>query len=992
MESFKKRFGRPFRLGRKDEQHISENAPGGGKNTASSSVQRLFPDNNIYGLRDVHVPEDAIVDIVFLHGLNGRADKTFVHGRSGTYWPADLLPNDIPNARILSFGYDADVATFFGPVGQNTLQGHASNLVNALGNDNSGTNSIPRKIIFVAHSLGGLVVKRALALSEASADIHLRRMERDTIGVVFLGTPHRGADVASFTTAIINIVRSAGIRANSKILDVFKRESQVLASVEDSFSNWLRKTSGRFALSCFYETLELLGVGMVVKPDSATIPGWPTQSINANHMDMAKFRDSNDDGYHQVRRELQRWIQPLSANVGGEALESSTSMERERNECLRTLYFKEWNARETRIGDVDQGGDWLSSHKEYLKWIENPNSDSLWIEGKPGSGKSTLAKRIVQKWRDEYDIPGDMNADHYKTTIIAAFYYNFRGGFTEMSHELMLRSIVYQIWSKDKRLFPLLRETYRRLKSRADDHSMPHQLWKYDDLKSALQCLHQVDFPLRILLVADGMDESDNARRSDLLNFLRTLSSQTSKCVMKVLIASRPETDINLNVHKSRHIILQYENKGDILKVISRWFERLENQSKEDPIKDEPPSSEESQCPGDFRGARDYIIETADGVFLWVSLVLRNLDNLIRRGAYTPEALEKRVRKLPKELGGPDGFYHEIVQSLLRHQENESLDEDDKEDQRRQTRTILSWVTFSRIPLILRYLEDMLATPLQIENRDLLDFDLERHRPRELDRGLISYCGGLLEVRDSMGTQTVQLIHQTVREFLVHRDRFAKPYDLDEIQGDRLISLACSANIRTMFGATILRMEPDDGFSQIGLVTAYLDGNTLLIYSIAYFMTHIIALGNTGHDIYIVFESFIKEVVLHPTSYATLLLLQWLSQHWPLKQLRDINQLNAERCLGSALACAAARGQTTAVAVLLLLRGNASGQYGNPLQAAAYHGHEGIVELLLYFDVDVNAEDGQYGTALQAASRQGHENIVQILLQHGANLDLGRVT
>jgi hypothetical protein len=67
----------------------------------------------------------------------------------------------------------------------------------------------------------------------------------------------------------------------------------------------------------------------------------------------------------------------------------------------------------------------------------------------------------------------------------------------------MLRSIVYQIWGKNSRLFPLLRDRYRGLKRTGSS-------WKYDDLKSALQLLHQIDFDLKVIIAVDGMDEFDN--------------------------------------------------------------------------------------------------------------------------------------------------------------------------------------------------------------------------------------------------------------------------------------------------------------------------------------------------------------------------------------------------------------------------------------------------------------------------------------------------
>jgi hypothetical protein len=49
------------------------------------------------------------------------------------YWPLDLLPESIPNARILVYGYDSKVSRFFkGAANQNSLVAHAKNLLNDL--------------------------------------------------------------------------------------------------------------------------------------------------------------------------------------------------------------------------------------------------------------------------------------------------------------------------------------------------------------------------------------------------------------------------------------------------------------------------------------------------------------------------------------------------------------------------------------------------------------------------------------------------------------------------------------------------------------------------------------------------------------------------------------------------------------------------------------------------------------------------------------------
>ena len=51
---------------------------------------------------------------------------------SGIYWPATLLSCDIPNSRILSFGYDADVLNFWTPTSQNRIGNHASTMLGGL--------------------------------------------------------------------------------------------------------------------------------------------------------------------------------------------------------------------------------------------------------------------------------------------------------------------------------------------------------------------------------------------------------------------------------------------------------------------------------------------------------------------------------------------------------------------------------------------------------------------------------------------------------------------------------------------------------------------------------------------------------------------------------------------------------------------------------------------------------------------------------------------
>lgn len=42
-----------------------------------------------------------------MHGLNGHREKTWT-ASNGVHWLRDLLPHDVPQARIFSWGYDAN--------------------------------------------------------------------------------------------------------------------------------------------------------------------------------------------------------------------------------------------------------------------------------------------------------------------------------------------------------------------------------------------------------------------------------------------------------------------------------------------------------------------------------------------------------------------------------------------------------------------------------------------------------------------------------------------------------------------------------------------------------------------------------------------------------------------------------------------------------------------------------------------------------------------
>ena len=80
--------------------------------------------------------------IVFVHGLYGGREATWTHERSNVFWPRDLLPRDIEDARILSFGYDAKVVKWAEPPSDATIEMHAGSLAARLVSFRSRTKTV----------------------------------------------------------------------------------------------------------------------------------------------------------------------------------------------------------------------------------------------------------------------------------------------------------------------------------------------------------------------------------------------------------------------------------------------------------------------------------------------------------------------------------------------------------------------------------------------------------------------------------------------------------------------------------------------------------------------------------------------------------------------------------------------------------------------------------------------------------------------------------
>ncbi|KAK0704899.1 hypothetical protein B0H67DRAFT_363684 [Lasiosphaeris hirsuta] len=295
--------------------------------TAESEIRDPKP----WGIRVLYSPSDAIVDLVFVHGLKGHRENTWSQGENGPPWPQTLLPRKMQNARVLTFGYDATpIAWGSGSsISGNRIGDHSKNLLTAVAASRlEGKNQPHRPIIFVAHSLGGLVCKDALLAARSSPEEHLRRVFEQTCGVLFLGTPHSGASLATVAEKTARLLGPTTSKPNLKILKVLKKDSEVLGRIQADFHALLqcRNAAGKGELpiqvTCFYEELIYPGLGdVIVSTDSAVLPGYTGIGIRAHHRNMARFASENSPGFGSVVSELQRFVN-AAAYFGGSSTDS----------------------------------------------------------------------------------------------------------------------------------------------------------------------------------------------------------------------------------------------------------------------------------------------------------------------------------------------------------------------------------------------------------------------------------------------------------------------------------------------------------------------------------------------------------------------------------------------------------------------------------------------------------------------------------------------
>lgn len=487
-------------------------------------------------------------------------------------------------------------------------------------------------------------------------------------------------------------------------------------------------------------------------------------------------------------------------------------------ECLQTMHFEAQNVRMEQIALAEPGTiDWLWNHQMYLDW-QRRQSGILWIEGKPGSGKSVLAKAILQR------LPTEINQK--QAWMIGHWFYSTRGGQKLVSHESLLRSILQQLLKQGRDVFHAFEKPYRRGAPGA------RSWWSSNaDLVSIFD--HIARSGAEVTCIIDAMDESQDdpeydQSREGILSGLTQMVSDVEKSRIKLVILSRPFLDIDvvLSEHQSLYgnvqkLVLENENMSAIIKIVDSGIHSIRRATHRfDAGYERSPSRaairtrvEQRQHTGPvftmqtnrhnedfgYSTLRDYILEHARGVVLWVKLIVNVLEKEARHGLSSLYQLERKLRKLPLEI---DNMYRHIVQELGTRLGDDGLE---------STRRTLMWIsgTSALHPFTLEELRDALAVPGDFEEGMDSDYDpiagnrIECAHWTSFVRQLRSRCGPFVEILSTKeenhepaipllrsmlrpalkrehqshdtevyykGGDVVQLLHRTAKDFFAAKD------------------------------------------------------------------------------------------------------------------------------------------------------------------------------------------------------------------------------
>lgn len=140
-----------------------------------------------------------------------------------------------------------------------------------------------RPVIFVGHSMGGLIIKKMLAKAQESDSDCLKDLATNTKGVVFYSTPHDGSHIASLSK-YIKLFFFPSVEVQE-----LEPNNPVLSSLNRSFKDFVYKFKTKVISFGETQPTRHLGVDLTFVPQESSNPGvGEFYSVPFNHINICK--------------------------------------------------------------------------------------------------------------------------------------------------------------------------------------------------------------------------------------------------------------------------------------------------------------------------------------------------------------------------------------------------------------------------------------------------------------------------------------------------------------------------------------------------------------------------------------------------------------------------------------------------------------------------------------------------------------------------------
>ncbi|KAK1977787.1 hypothetical protein LZ30DRAFT_730850, partial [Colletotrichum cereale] len=908
----------------------------------------------------------AAVDIIAVPGLGSHPLGSWKSPYSDDVWLRDFLPKDVPNIRVLIYGYDT---TLPGSLSKQSIEDLGGILVERVVAFRARDNTTRRPLIFIGHSLGGLLIKEALIRARRRRDDAITDLAKACYALLFFGVPNLGLRNEQLRTMVRGQPNEALM--HDLLVDNDSEASTFLKRLADQFSE---SCKDHYRVMSFFErmlspTVELDAEGswrktgpasLLVTEKSATATGLVAVAdednipLNADHSGLVKYSSRGQGDYPTVTRRIVVCVERAKLDVPRRFAEHS--FEHADSEtiraCMKSLAFEEIDGRHNGIDAAATGTcQWLLRHKTFEEWTRQ-HRGLVWIKGKPGSGKSTLMKYALKNVPPLYKMK----------PLVLSFFFHGRGHELQRSLPGLFRSLLHQLLDKVPGALSDLIDTFDHRQKTVGEAGEKWQ-WHVPMLQTFFQSsLSNILKHRAILVFIDALDECGEEPAVQLVEFLKQtlpgLSSSDSQ--LGICFSCRHYPIIELD--DGLTITIDQENGRDI-----DTYVRARLSSDQD------------------SGIQSLLSQRAQGVFVWAHLVIDRVLKMKRNGE-SPGRIKREIERVPPKL---DDLYYDLLQDL--------------EDQPGTLR-LVQWICFSIRPLTTDELPWAVAIDPDNPNQTLTDCEQSDDfiAEEDIDKRVIFLSCGLAEVLPSRKNRVIQFIHQSVKDYFSERGLLI----LDNSLGTARL-LAPTVNCLLLFRCvSYLKMTVSSHTR--GLFQKDAVRHPFLEYAVTCFVAHI-KLSEPAE----IYAKNILDTFCWPSSSLVNQLISACKaiDSWPWHMLSEestlvhlasaydlqglLLQIIMESTEGNVdardsrgrtpLYLAAESGHEAIVHMLFdtdkVDVDSRAKNSRTPLSLAAENGHEAIVKMLLDTDkVDVDSRDQFSRTPLSLAAKNGHESIVEMLL------------